>query len=144
MSWLVVFWFALGQPFAWAQAELPRAVGSRFWWSGPRDAHLVHGIGAFWAGPSGPPWGVVFYTHMNGYLGIPGMAGIRRAHGYHGYRGYLNQAGAGPAPGPGRMGTPGMTGIRRAHGYPGYPMGIRWVSHGHPTGISPLAWHRQV
>ena len=82
-------------------------------------------------------WGVVFYTHMNGYLGIPGMAGIRRAHGHHGHHGHLNQAGAGPAPGPGRM---GITGIRVADGYPqgtwvsrvsdGYPMGIPRVSHG--------------
>ena len=92
----------------------------------------------------GGAWGVGFHAHMRGYLGIPGMAGVRRAHGHHGHHGYLNQAGAGPAPGPGRMGIPGMTGIRRAHGYPGYPMGIRWVSDGYPTGISPLAWHRQV
>ena len=74
--------------------------------------------------------GVVFDTHMNGYLGIPGMTGIRRAHGYPGYRMGIGWASHLAWP-PALAGYP--PGICRYKlgliklGIGGYKLGMSWV-----------------
>ena len=89
-------------------------------------------------GSAAAVWGVVFDTHLNGYLGTAGTTGTTGTPGTPGIRiryPFLQV----PAPG---MGIPGITGISRAHGYPGCPrvsagyrLGIGWVSAGYP--VSP-------
>ena len=83
---------------------------------------------SFKIAPRGPR-GVVFDTHVGGYLGTAGTTGTTGIPGIPGIwiRYPFLQV---PAPG---MGIPGIPGISRAHGYPGYPR----ASHGHPIGCHP-------